>query len=607
MRGPIWLPAGRRDARGVRGRPVAFRRPRRPWRRRAPRPRAEAELAPPRSAPGASGSPCPRRLRPGPTRRRRRSRRRPAPDASRRRAPPPPRTARDSPPSRRCWPRRPARRTSSALKAQAERRIEGTEKLVQRIDRAPPAARAAGELPDHPELPREGARGALDARRAARLHAGRQGLPPGRRDGEGAALTGACKPYRPPVSLTGSRFRGRPGGAFQAPALVRLRGPRVRTGWHGGCRVLPGLLTHSPEGDTIMRSVFLGFTLALGALLPRPARSIRRRGRRRPRWPERSSRGPARPRSVAPGTRSSTTRSSATRSATSSARDWTPAADGRGKIAKGAAAYFGRTEAPRGVRVGDANYVAVDGCVPATCRSERVLLLIQEGGEGLLARLDEGGFSHYYAYGGTGGSPARRRRSWTARSGHSPARETRTRGPEGDPTLDRLPLDRYAEACLPGPVVLAGCVCHVDTERASGVRGAGDAPQSGARRVSDLARLLAWAEECLAGPGSILLMTDYDGTLTPIVDDPADAVLAAQTREDLARLARSPRARVAVISGRGLEDLRARVGAGRRHLRGLPRARDRGAEPASSAIPTRWPSRPCWGRWGTSWSAAPPR
>ena len=77
--------------------------------------------------------------------------------------------------------------------------------------------------------------------------------------------------------------------------------------------------------------------------------------------------------------------------------------------------------------------------------------------------------------------------------------------------------------------------------------------------MSDLARLLAWADEWLAGPGSILLMTDYDGTLTPIVDDPADAVLATRTREDLARLARSPRAGVAVISGRGLEDLRARV------------------------------------------------
>ena len=83
--------------------------------------------------------------------------------------------------------------------------------------------------------------------------------------------------------------------------------------------------------------------------------------------------------------------------------DWTPAADGRGKLVKGAAAFFGRTEPPRGVRVGDANYVAVTGCVPTSCAGDRVLLLIQEGGEGLLARLDEGGFSHYYAYGGNWG------------------------------------------------------------------------------------------------------------------------------------------------------------------------------------------------------------
>jgi hypothetical protein len=84
-------------------------------------------------------------------------------------------------------------------------------------------------------------------------------------------------------------------------------------------------------------------------------------------------------------------------------RDWTPAAEGGGKITRGAAAYFGRTEPPRGVRIGDANYVAVTGCVPVACRSDRVLLLVQEGGQALLARLDEGGFSHYYAYGGDWG------------------------------------------------------------------------------------------------------------------------------------------------------------------------------------------------------------
>jgi hypothetical protein len=83
--------------------------------------------------------------------------------------------------------------------------------------------------------------------------------------------------------------------------------------------------------------------------------------------------------------------------------DWAPIGAGGSKIVRGAAAYLGRTEPPRGVRVGDTNYVAVTGCVPAACRSDRVLLLIQEGGEALLARLDEGGFSHYYAHGGTWG------------------------------------------------------------------------------------------------------------------------------------------------------------------------------------------------------------
>ncbi len=78
-------------------------------------------------------------------------------------------------------------------------------------------------------------------------------------------------------------------------------------------------------------------------------------------------------------------------------------------------------------------------------------------------------------------------------------------------------------------------------------------------RVSDLARILTWAGDWLAGEGSILLMTDYDGTLTPLVDDPADALLPEDTREQLVRLARSPRSRVAFISGRGLEDLQERV------------------------------------------------
>jgi trehalose-phosphatase len=77
--------------------------------------------------------------------------------------------------------------------------------------------------------------------------------------------------------------------------------------------------------------------------------------------------------------------------------------------------------------------------------------------------------------------------------------------------------------------------------------------------MSDLARLLSWVGDWLAGEGRILLMTDYDGTLTSIVDDPADAFLSEDTREQLLRIARSPRGSVSVISGRGLEDLRERV------------------------------------------------
>jgi len=101
---------------------------------------------------------------------------------------------------------------------------------------------------------------------------------------------------------------------------------------------------------------------------------------------------------------------------------------------------------------------------------------------------------------------------------------------------------------------------NVQTEREMLAYDTHRPPRTGARRMSDLARLLGWVEEWAAGDGLLLLMTDYDGTLTPIVDDPADAILADDTREQLLRIARSPRGSVAVISGRGLEDLRTRVG-----------------------------------------------
>lgn len=58
----------------------------------------------------------------------------------------------------------------------------------------------------------------------------------------------------------------------------------------------------------------------------------------------------------------------------------------------------------------------------------------------------------------------------------------------------------------------------------------------------------------------LLLCTDFDGTLTGIVDDPDAPEIGDANRESLRRLAASPRVEVAVVSGRALDDLRDRVG-----------------------------------------------
>ncbi len=75
----------------------------------------------------------------------------------------------------------------------------------------------------------------------------------------------------------------------------------------------------------------------------------------------------------------------------------------------------------------------------------------------------------------------------------------------------------------------------------------------------DVQRILTWLKDWLAGGGSLLLMTDYDGTLTRIVSDPTDAELEPEVRAHLQVLAQSPRVRVAIISGRDLADVRRRV------------------------------------------------
>jgi trehalose-phosphatase len=72
-------------------------------------------------------------------------------------------------------------------------------------------------------------------------------------------------------------------------------------------------------------------------------------------------------------------------------------------------------------------------------------------------------------------------------------------------------------------------------------------------------RLLDRLDRELGEGAGLVAILDYDGTLTPLVATPAAAVLAPSVRATLARIAGSDRARLAILSGRGLADLRERV------------------------------------------------
>ena len=66
-------------------------------------------------------------------------------------------------------------------------------------------------------------------------------------------------------------------------------------------------------------------------------------------------------------------------------------------------------------------------------------------------------------------------------------------------------------------------------------------------------------ESRIAAAPRVLLLSDYDGTLSPIVSRPELAVLPPETLNAVAGLAAHPRFRVGIVSGRGLSDLRERV------------------------------------------------
>ena len=58
----------------------------------------------------------------------------------------------------------------------------------------------------------------------------------------------------------------------------------------------------------------------------------------------------------------------------------------------------------------------------------------------------------------------------------------------------------------------------------------------------------------------ILLLSDYDGTLTPIVGRPEEAILSLEVKEILRALAKKPAYSVGIISGRSLSEVRDLVG-----------------------------------------------
>jgi trehalose-phosphatase len=58
----------------------------------------------------------------------------------------------------------------------------------------------------------------------------------------------------------------------------------------------------------------------------------------------------------------------------------------------------------------------------------------------------------------------------------------------------------------------------------------------------------------------ILLLLDYDGTLTPIAENPKKAVISKETKELLQKLSNSSHCALGIISGRSLQDIKNTVG-----------------------------------------------
>ena len=87
--------------------------------------------------------------------------------------------------------------------------------------------------------------------------------------------------------------------------------------------------------------------------------------------------------------------------------------------------------------------------------------------------------------------------------------------------------------------------------------------------------------------GRVLLLFDYDGTLTPIVARPEDALLPADVRRYLEALAVHPRYITGIVSGRSLDDLS--------HLADIPGLIHAGNHGMEIRFPSLPAGRPGWG------------
>jgi trehalose-phosphatase len=77
--------------------------------------------------------------------------------------------------------------------------------------------------------------------------------------------------------------------------------------------------------------------------------------------------------------------------------------------------------------------------------------------------------------------------------------------------------------------------------------------------LKPLLQSLAEVDERIQTAGRVALFLDFDGTLTPIVDDPAAAHLSVGVRDTLRRIAGQDSVVTAVISGRAVEDVYVRI------------------------------------------------